>query len=237
MALCNRLLRERYLLWLHDETKTRGTFNIFSHIHFETTLGHDKLGMSHQGVPDAFFDWCGRRQITPKSLSYYFEPKNERGKWEWKISKKASKVMKQVEQLKAYYRLNRVRTNTDLFSSILNNCPNLKKLDVANLPVDGYHLSNNPLTFSCKKGPYHLVDVEFSDVRFLSRDGFRKFVDACPNLENVKFDICEGIHILYLLNHANALKSIDACFSCKARNMKGPSSCWQGGLHNCTIVT
>ena len=54
LALCNRLLREQYLLWLRE----RGTFNIFSHIHFEITVGHDKFGMSQQGVYDTFFDWC-----------------------------------------------------------------------------------------------------------------------------------------------------------------------------------
>jgi len=81
MALCNRLLRERYLIWLQDETR-RGTFNIFSHIHFQTTLEHDKHGMSHQGVPDTFFDWCKKRQINPKSLSYCFEPTNESEIWE-----------------------------------------------------------------------------------------------------------------------------------------------------------
>ena len=89
--------------------------------------------MSQQGVYGAFFDWCKERQINPKSLSYYFELTNERGKWEAKISKKASKVMKQVEQLKAYYGRDNVVANTDLFSNILNDCPKLKKL-VVSLP-------------------------------------------------------------------------------------------------------
>ena len=80
MALCNRSLREQYLIWLH--VATRGTFHIFSHIHFETTLEHGKHGMSHQGVPDTFFDWCKKRQINPKSLSYCFEPTNESEIWE-----------------------------------------------------------------------------------------------------------------------------------------------------------
>jgi len=97
MALYNRLLRERYLIWLYDGTKRGRAFNIFSLIHFETTLEHDVHSMSHQGVPDIFFDWCKRRRINPKSLSYCFEPTNESGKWEWKTPK----VMKQVEQLKA----------------------------------------------------------------------------------------------------------------------------------------
>ena len=58
IALCNRLLREIYLIWLHDKT-TNGAFNIFSHhIHFETTHQHGNYGMSHQGVPATFFDWC-----------------------------------------------------------------------------------------------------------------------------------------------------------------------------------
>ena len=122
--------------------------------------------------------------------------------------------MKQVEQLKAYYRWDKDMTNTDLFSNILNDCPKLKKLVVV-MPdvVITYFLSNNTLTFSCEMGPYQLEDVEFSRVRFpLSSDSFRKFVDACPNLEKVKFDSCEGInlyHILHLLIHTNALKSID----------------------------
>ena len=41
--------------------------------------------------------------------------------------------MKQVEQLKTYYRFDSGMTNTDLFSKILNDCPNLKKF-VVNLP-------------------------------------------------------------------------------------------------------
>ena len=60
-------------------------------------------------------------------------------KSEWKISKKASKVMKQVEQLKAYYRREKDMPNTDLFSNILNDCPNLKKL-VLHLPDVVYWL-------------------------------------------------------------------------------------------------
>jgi len=54
-------------------------------------------------------------------------------------------------------------------------------------------------------------------------DSFHKFVDACPKLEKVKFDyFCEGIHlydILYLLNHTNAINSIDAYFDCDYRDM------------------
>ena len=143
VALCNRLLRERYLIWLYE--KTRGTFNVFSHIHFETTLEHSKHGMLHQDVPDSFFDWCKRRQINPKSLSYYFEQTNEQGKWEWKISKEAFKVMKQVEQLNVYYRLDCDMTNTDFLSNILNDCPQLKKLIVCLMflviiPVIPWHL-------------------------------------------------------------------------------------------------
>jgi len=99
----------------------------------------------------------------------------------------------------------------------LNDCPNLKKLVVdLRSAVIGYYHPNNLLAFSCKKGPYQLVDVEIGRVRFsLSSDSFRKFVGACPNLEKVKFDSCKEIHlyhILYLLNHTNALKSIDICF-------------------------
>jgi len=81
------------------------------------------------------------------------------------------------------------------------------------LVVHDVNHSNNPLTISCEKGPYLLMNAEFSRFRFpLSRDNFHTFVDACPNLEKVKFDSCKGIHlyhILYLLNHTNALKSID----------------------------
>jgi len=109
----------------HDESR-RGTFNIFSHIHFETTIfDHAQFGMSHQGVPDTFFDWCKRRQINPKSFSYCFEPTNEGGKWEWKISNNASKVMKQVEQLKSYCILGCGMSNKNCVSNILNDCPNL----------------------------------------------------------------------------------------------------------------
>jgi len=125
VALCNRLLRERYLIWL----QTRGTFNIFSQIHFET-LQHSKHDIAHRDVHAALFDWCERRQIIPKSLSYCFEPTNEQGKWEWKASKKASKVMKQLEQLKAYYRFDYDMVNIDLASDIMNDCPKLKKLVV-----------------------------------------------------------------------------------------------------------
>jgi len=79
------------------------------------------------------------------------------------------------------------------------------------------------MAFSCDRSPYPLVDVEFSGVRFpLSSDSFHKFVYACPNLEKVKFEECQGIrlyHILYLLNHANALKSIDVNFCYEYRNM------------------
>jgi len=76
--------------------------------------------------------------------------------------------------------------------------------------------SSNTLTFNCTRDSYLLVDVEFTRVRLpLSNDSFHKFVDACPNLQKVKFDLCEGIHlyhILYLLNHATALKSINVDF-------------------------
>jgi len=72
--------------------------------------------MSHQGEPDAFFDWCERIQISPNALSYYFE----RGKREWKISIKAFKVMKQVEQLKACCKLCCALIGIDLVSRILN---------------------------------------------------------------------------------------------------------------------
>jgi len=106
MALCNRLLRQRYLIWL---------------------------------------------------------PTYEEGIWEWKISKKASKVMKEVEQLNAYYRFDYGMANFDLFSNILNDCPKLKNcLCICNLPD---HLNS------------------------------AKRVLIFPNLEKVKFDACQGIHL------------------------------------------
>ena len=43
-------------------------------------------------------------------------------------TKKASKVVKQVEQLKVYYRRDKGMTNEDLFSNILNDCPKLKEV-------------------------------------------------------------------------------------------------------------
>jgi len=224
IAFCNRLLRERYLMWLHVET--RGTFNVFSHIHFKTTLEHETHGMSHQGVPDTFFDWCVRKQINPKSLSYYFvEHSNESDKkWECKVSKEACKVMKQVEQLNAYYRIDDGMANADLVSNILDDCPKLRKL-VVDLHSSKYHHSSNILTLSCKRGPYLLINVNFVRVKFpLSTDSFHKFVDACPNLEMVKFDMCKGInlyHILYLLNHANVLESIYVFFLYYTRKLVG----------------
>jgi len=154
--------------------------------------------MSHQGVPATFFDWCKRRQINSKSLSYCFKQPNERGKWEYKISKKASKVMKQVlEQLKTYCGLDCRVAGVDLFSNILNACQILKKLVVIFLPADNIFNTSNTLTLSCIVKAYLLMVVNLSRVSFHERtDSFHKFVGVCSHLEKVKF---EGLYMIYCI--------------------------------------
>lgn len=204
-ALCNQLLRQRYLNWLHEFGDV-----IANNIHFESFY---KDANRDRSVPDIAFDWLEKRGIYPKSISIFFEPNHWTSNLEWnkKTSKQLSMARKNVELLTIY---SNPRSIISISSDLLNNYPKLKHLNVATQYLD--LTVPSVLDFNYEHGPYSLISLELKYVGFpFSNKKFEQFVEQCPLLQKVKFERCGGLnlsHIQYIIHHSKHMTSIYAAF-------------------------
>ena len=135
MALCNQVLRERYLRWFQPAPAVAQ----LSNIPFE--IVQSKRNMS-QNTLELFFTWCKKRKIYQKSLLLgLFSVKNQEKKkgkkrqqnqqqspellfdWKNKLG-----TLQHLETLGVFDSHNVVSNETTNFMNLLNLFPNLQKL-------------------------------------------------------------------------------------------------------------
>jgi len=182
-ALCNKLLRDRYLWWLQQSSL------IYAKLLFDTTRCPMNFSRC---VPGGFLYWCDRRKIRPKLMSMATTAKSCKEVFE----KDCWRVLQDVELLK--YKSSSKKLLYAMLN-LLDRFPKLMDLEIYGpLVVDFPSLSS-----ACA-----LVRLEIHDSDF-SFYNFETFVQMCPALQVVKIHNSSGIYLhnlQYLIGHAANLQ-------------------------------
>jgi len=203
IALCNRLLREKYYVWL------RSTSIMFAKLYFK---------IKTEGERGLFLNWCLKRKIHPKAISMHMcaasnGAKGQQQKFQMllgDLNDLELEALREIEVLEGYQ-----RSGPNLFriSDFLDYFPKLTSLQMeCTGNTNTYSITANSSMFHFQNSIYPLIHLELHYVIFpIQKEGFETLVRVCPLLQVTKFIDCLKLylpHINYLITHAQYLTTV-----------------------------